>query len=85
MERPSWRLPWQASLGVAAVAAVARPHVAKAAAKTASMWLARAFVPEQDAAFRQLVADYEKQRGNSISYSIVPFSPFAPQAAAIIL
>jgi multiple sugar transport system substrate-binding protein len=54
---------------------VARPFIANAAAKTASVWWTQGFVPEEDAAFRAMVADYEKQSGNKIDYSLIPTGP----------
>ena len=33
------------------------------------------FVPEEDAAVKKLVADYEKGSGNTIELSIIPFAP----------
>jgi multiple sugar transport system substrate-binding protein len=63
----------RASAGLAA-AAMARPHVGNAAATTATAWWVQGFVPEEDAAFRAMVADYEKASGNQIEYSVVPFA-----------
>jgi multiple sugar transport system substrate-binding protein len=62
-----------ASAGLAA-AALARPWIADAAATTATAWWVQGFVPEEDAAFRAMVADYEKASGNQIESSIVPFA-----------
>ena len=62
------------SIGLAA-AVVARPYIANAAAKTASVWWTQGFVPEEDAAFRAMVADYEKQSGNKIDFSLIPTGP----------
>lgn len=62
------------SIGLAA-AVVARPFIANAAAKTASVWWTQGFVPEEDAAFRAMVAEYEKQSGNKIDYSLIPTGP----------
>ena len=62
------------SIGLAATV-VARPYVANAAAKTASVWWTQGFVPEEDAAFRAMVADYEKQSGNKIDFSLIPTGP----------
>jgi multiple sugar transport system substrate-binding protein len=58
-----------------AAASLARPHVANAAAKTATVWWTQGFVREEDAAFQRMVADYEKQSGNIVDYSLVPFAP----------
>ena len=68
------------SLGLAA-GTVARPFLAKAAAKTASVWWTQGFVPEEDAAFRAMVADYEKQSGNTIDYSLIPFAPLMQKSS----
>jgi len=62
------------SIGLAA-AVIARPYVANAAAKTAAVWWTQGFVPEEDAAFRAMVADYEKQSGNKIDFSLIPTGP----------
>src|SRR5262249_53313901 len=51
------------------------PYIANAAAKTATVWWAQGFVKEEDLAFRNTVAEYEKASGNKIDYSIVPFGP----------
>src|SRR6201998_4571647 len=63
------------SLGLAAAGTLARPFIANAAATTAEVWWAQGFVPEEDEAFKKLVAHYEKASGNSIDYSIIPFAP----------
>jgi ABC-type glycerol-3-phosphate transport system substrate-binding protein len=73
------------SLGLAAAGTVARPFLAKAAAKTASVWWTQGFVPEEDAAFRAMVADYEKQSGNTIDYSLIPFAPLMQKTAEITI
>lgn len=59
--------------GLAAAGALGMPHIARAAATTAVVWQTQGFVPEEDAAFRGVVADYEKASGNKIDYSIMPF------------
>ena len=63
------------TLAAAASGALARPYIANAQAKTATVWQAQGFVPQEDEAFKKLVADYEKASGNHIDYSIVPFAP----------
>ncbi|MGH7086333.1 MAG: ABC transporter substrate-binding protein, partial [Acetobacteraceae bacterium] len=76
MDRFSRRSVLRASLGVAAAGTLlGRPYIANAQAKTATVWWAQGFVPQEDAAFEKLVADYEKASGNKIDYSIVPFAP----------
>src|SRR5256885_8280400 len=62
-----------AALGASRV--LAFPHVAKAAATTASMWFAQGFVQDEDVSLRKAVADYEKASGNKIELSIIPFAP----------
>ena len=42
------------------------------------------FVPEEDAAFRKIVADYEKASGNTIDYSLVPFAPLMQKIVSAI-
>jgi multiple sugar transport system substrate-binding protein len=61
------------SFGLVAAATLAKPHIANAAATTATVWQTQGFIPEEDAAFRKLVADYQKMSGNKIDYSIMPF------------
>jgi multiple sugar transport system substrate-binding protein len=63
------------SLALAATASFARPHIAKAAATTATMWWAQGFVQDEDIALRKVVSDYEKASGNKIELSIIPFAP----------
>jgi multiple sugar transport system substrate-binding protein len=75
MKKLSRRNAIQSSLGLAAAAFVARPHVANAQVKTATAWWNQGFVPEEDASFRAVVADYEKQSGNKIEYSLIPTGP----------
>jgi multiple sugar transport system substrate-binding protein len=75
MSKLSRRSVLRGSLGLAAAGAIARPYIANAQAKTASVWWTQGFVPEEDAAFKQMVADYEKASGNKIDYSIIPFAP----------
>ncbi len=74
----------RASMGLAAAGAFARPHIARAAAKTAEVWWAQGFVEEEDDAFKKLVGDYEKLSGNKIDYSIVPFAPLRQKIISAI-
>jgi multiple sugar transport system substrate-binding protein len=75
MTQPTRRSVIRTSLGLLAAGAVARPYVAKAEAKTATVWWAQGFAQEEDIAFKKLVADYEQASGNKIDYSIIPFAP----------
>jgi multiple sugar transport system substrate-binding protein len=72
------------SIGLAAAAALGRPYIANAAAATAEVWWNQGFVPEEDAAFLAMVADYEKASGNKIDQSLVPFAPMRQKAVSAI-
>ena len=63
---------------------LARPFVAHAADKTATIWVVQGFVPEEDAAFRNTVADYEKLSGNKLDYSIMPFQALNQKAISAL-
>jgi len=75
MSNPSRRTVICGSLGLVAAGTVARPFVANAAATTASVWWSQGYVPEEDAAFRAMVAEYQKQSGNTIDYSLIRLRP----------
>jgi len=55
------------SLSLSAAEFLARPYLANADVTTAVVWQVQGFVPEEDAAFRKTVADYEKASGNKIN------------------
>jgi multiple sugar transport system substrate-binding protein len=61
------------SAGLAATAALSRPYIANAQAKTAVCWLNQGFIPQEDAAIRQVAEDYMKASGNKLDYSVMPF------------
>ncbi|MBV9861317.1 MAG: carbohydrate ABC transporter substrate-binding protein [Alphaproteobacteria bacterium] len=63
------------ALAAAAAAPLARPFAARAAAKTATVWWTQGFVSEEDAGFKKAVEEYQKQSGNTIDYSLIPFAP----------
>ena len=84
MDTVTRRSVLRGSVGLAAAGALARPYVANAAATTAEVWWNQGFVPEEDAAFRALVADYEKASGNKIDQSLVPFAPLRQKAVSAI-
>jgi len=73
MERMGRRSVLRGSLSLAAAGVLSRPYIANAAAGTAVVWRDQGFVPEEDAAFRATVAEYEKVSGNRIDLSIMPF------------
>jgi multiple sugar transport system substrate-binding protein len=74
MKPMSRRSVVRGSLSLTAAGMLARPCIANAAASTATVWQVQGFVPEEDAAFRKTVADYEKASGNKIDLSIMPFT-----------
>ncbi len=74
----------RSSAAVAAIGALGRPFVANAAATTATVWWTQGFVPDEDVAFRKLVEDYQKQSGNKIDYSIIPFAPLRQKMISAI-
>jgi len=84
MNRLSRRSLLRASLGVAAVSALARPYIANAAATKITAWWTQGFIPEEDAAFRKMVGDYQKASGNTVDYSIVPFGPLGEKVISAL-
>jgi multiple sugar transport system substrate-binding protein len=74
----------RSSLAVAAAVPVGRPFLANAAATTAEVWWPQGFVPEEDAAIKKVVADYEKASGNTIELSIMPFAPQRQKIVAAV-
>ena len=74
----------RSSLGLAAAGALARPHIANAAATTAEVWWTQGFAQEEDIAFKKLVADYQKASGNKIEDSIIPFAPLRQKEVSAI-
>jgi multiple sugar transport system substrate-binding protein len=84
MERLTRRSLLRASAGLAAAGIVARPHIANAAATTAELWWVQGFAQEEDIAFKQMVANYEKASGNHIEYSILPFAAMRQKEIAAV-
>src|SRR6266853_2716387 len=72
------------SLGLAAAGTLARPYIANAETTTAEVWWPQGFVPEEDAAIKKAVADYEKASGNTIELSIMPFAPQRQKIVAAV-
>jgi len=72
------------SLAVAAAGTLGRPYIANAAATTAEVWWTQGFVPEEDAAIKKIVADYQKASGNTIELSIMPFAPLRQKIVAAV-
>ena len=84
MDIPTRRSVLRGSLAAAAAGALARPYIANAAASTATVWWTQGFIPEEDAAFRKVVSDYEKASGNTIDYSLVPFAPLMQKTVSAL-
>jgi multiple sugar transport system substrate-binding protein len=84
MDKLTRRSLLRASVGLAAAGAIARPFVARAEAKTATVWWVQGFAQEEDIGFKQMVADYEKASGNTIEYSIVPFAAMRQKEIAAL-
>jgi multiple sugar transport system substrate-binding protein len=82
MDNLTRRSVLRGSLGLAA--ALARPNMANAAATTVETWWNQGFFPEEDIAFRALVADYEKASGNKIDYALVPNAPLRQKEVSAI-
>jgi multiple sugar transport system substrate-binding protein len=72
------------SLALGAAGALARPRIADAAATTAEAWWVQGFVKEEDAAFKRMVAEYEKASGNKIAANIIPFAPLGQKEVAAL-
>jgi multiple sugar transport system substrate-binding protein len=72
------------SAGLLAAGVIGCPPIANAQAKTASAWFTQGFIPSEDVALRKLVADYEKQSGNKINLSIIPFAPLRQKEVAAV-
>jgi len=72
------------TLGVSVTALLARPYIANAQAKTATVWFQQGFVRQEDEALRKTIAAYEKISGNKIDYSIMPFRALNQKAISAL-
>jgi len=84
MAQPTRRSVLRASMGMAGAGALARPFIANAAGKTATVWWTQGFAQEEDISFKKIVADYEKASGNTIDYTIVPFAPLRQKIVSAV-
>jgi len=84
MDSLSRRSVLRSSLALAAAGTLARPYLANAAATTAEVWWNQGFAPEEDVAFKKLVADYERASGNTIDFTIVPNAPLRQKEVSAI-
>jgi multiple sugar transport system substrate-binding protein len=84
MIKLSRRSVLRGSAALAVAGGVGRPYVAKAAAKTATVWWTQGFVREEDAALHTMISEYEKASGNTIELSIIPFAPMIQKIVSAI-
>jgi multiple sugar transport system substrate-binding protein len=84
MKLMSRRSVIRGSLGVTTTGILARPHIANAAATSTIVWQVQGFVPEEDAAFRKTVDDYQRASGNRIDLSIMPFTALNQKAISAL-
>jgi multiple sugar transport system substrate-binding protein len=72
------------SVGFVAAGALARPYIANAQAKTATVWWTQGFVQDEDISFKKTIAEYETASGNKIDYSIIPFAPMRQKIVSAV-
>jgi multiple sugar transport system substrate-binding protein len=72
------------TLGMTATALLARPYIANAQSKTATVWFQQGFVKQEDEALKKTIAAYEKASGNKIEYSIMPFRALNQKAISAL-
>src|SRR5436309_471266 len=72
------------SLALGAAGTLARPYIANAQAKTATVWWVQGFAEEEDISFKKIVADYQRASGNTIEYTITPYAPLRQKIVAAI-
>jgi hypothetical protein len=59
----------------AAAATIGAPHLARAQAKTATVWWIQGFAQEEERAFHTLVSEYQRASGNNIDATVIPYAP----------
>ena len=84
MTKPTRRSVIRGSIGLVAAGTLARPYIANGQAKTAEVWWAQGFVPEEDTAIKKIAAEYEKASGNTIDYTITPYAPLRQKIVAAV-
>jgi multiple sugar transport system substrate-binding protein len=84
MTQPTRRSVIRGSLGLVAAGTMARPYIANAASKTATVWWTQGFAQEEDISLQKIVADYEKASGNTIDLSIFPYAPMRQKIISAI-
>ena len=84
MSKLSRRSVLRSSLALAGAGVFARPHIANAAASSATVWWIQGFAEEEDISFKKIAADYEKASGNTIDDSIVPYAPMRQKIVSAV-
>src|ERR1700693_4224867 len=84
MSKPTRRSVLRGSLGLVAAGCLARPYIANAEAKTATVWWVQGFAEEEDVSIKKIFSDYEKASGNKIDYSIIPYAPHRQKVVSAI-
>jgi multiple sugar transport system substrate-binding protein len=72
------------SLAAVAAGTLARPYVTNAAATTTTVWWQQGFAEEEDVAFKEIVADYQRASGNTIDYSLIPYAPLRQKIVSAV-
>jgi hypothetical protein len=67
----SQRAVIRGSLGLAATGSLARPHIANAQAKTAVCWLNQGFIPQENAAMKEVAEACMKASGAVGTYALL--------------
>jgi multiple sugar transport system substrate-binding protein len=72
------------TIALASAGSLSRPYIANAKATTVTAWWTQGFVPEEDAAIKRVVGDYEKISGDTVELSIVPFAPLGQKVVSAL-
>src|SRR5215469_14096169 len=84
MSKLTRRSVLRSSFAAVAAGTLARPYVANAAATTTTVWWQQGFAEEEDVAFKEIVADYQKASGNTIDYSLIPYAPLRQKIVSAV-
>ena len=74
----------RSSLAMTAAGTLARPHLATAAATTATVWWVQGFAEEEDISIKKIVADYQRASGNTIDLTITPYAPLRQKIVSAV-
>jgi multiple sugar transport system substrate-binding protein len=72
------------SLGFAAAGTLMRPYIANTAATTATVWWTQGFAHEEDIAIKTIFEAYQKESGNTLDYSIMPYAPMRQKIVSAV-